>query len=66
MSRGHETGMDFEWQNRTGQIDVRSPFAQVSQNAQRFGTSTPSKQRRYMQQFWGDNLCVDDVADGDV
>lgn len=51
MSRGHETGMDFEWQNRTGQIDVRSPFAQVSQNAQRFGTSTPSKQRRYMQQF---------------
>ncbi|KAI5360754.1 Putative nucleus export protein Brl1/Brr6 [Septoria linicola] len=45
MSRGNEMGMDFEYQNKTGPLDARSPFAQLSQNAQRFGASTPSKQR---------------------
>ena len=49
MSRGNETGMDFEWNNKTGPMDVRSPFAQISQNAQRFGASTPSKQSMYIQ-----------------
>ncbi|KAF7185710.1 Nucleus export protein brr6 [Pseudocercospora fuligena] len=41
--RGNEMGMDFEWQNKTGAMDERSPFAQVSQNAQRL--NTPSKRR---------------------
>ncbi|EME77232.1 uncharacterized protein MYCFIDRAFT_42420 [Pseudocercospora fijiensis CIRAD86] len=41
--RGNEMGMDFEWQNRTGAMDERSPFAQISQNAQRF--DTPSRRR---------------------
>lgn len=45
MSRGNESGMDFEYQNKTGPLDARSPFAQLSQNTQRFGASTPSKQR---------------------
>lgn len=27
--------MDFEYQNKTGPLDARSPFAQLSQNAQR-------------------------------
>lgn len=37
--------MDFEFQNGTGQIDARSPFAQVSMNAQRFppNTNSPNK-----------------------
>ncbi|KAM3420984.1 hypothetical protein BST61_g1412 [Cercospora zeina] len=45
MSRGNESGMDFEYQNKTGPLDARSPFAQLSQNTQRFGAGTPSKQR---------------------
>lgn len=28
--------MDFEYQNGTGPMDGRSPFAQLSQNAQRY------------------------------
>lgn len=37
--------MEFEFQNGTGPLDGRSPFAQVSSNAQRFptGTNTTSK-----------------------
>ncbi|GAB7364580.1 hypothetical protein MBLNU230_g5387t1 [Neophaeotheca triangularis] len=31
----HESPMDFEYQNGTGPMDGRSPFAQLSQNAQR-------------------------------
>ena len=42
--RGNEMGMDFEFTNRTGPLDARSPFAQLSQNAQRFGT--PGKKRK--------------------
>jgi hypothetical protein len=34
--------MDFSWDNNTGPIDGRSPFAQVSSNAQRL-PSSPSK-----------------------
>ncbi|KAF2209618.1 hypothetical protein CERZMDRAFT_46938 [Cercospora zeae-maydis SCOH1-5] len=45
MSRGNESGMDFEYQNKTGPINVLSPFAQFSQNTQRFDAGTPSKQR---------------------
>ena len=37
MSRyTHESPMDFEFQNGTGPMDARSPFAQISQNSQRF------------------------------
>lgn len=35
--------MDFEFQNGTGNVDQRSPFVQVSNNAQRFGTPFGSK-----------------------
>jgi hypothetical protein len=34
--RYHETPMDFEYQNGTGPMDAKSPFAAVSMNAQRF------------------------------
>ena len=44
MSRyGNEVPMDFEWGNGTGALDGRSPFAQVSSNAQRFPPSSPVK-----------------------
>ncbi|RMY01464.1 hypothetical protein D0868_08475 [Hortaea werneckii] len=47
MSRGiHETPMDFEYYNGTGPIDGRSPFAQVSQNQQRFPPSMSSTKKR--------------------
>jgi hypothetical protein len=39
--RYHETPMDFEYQNGTGPMDAKSPFAAVSMNAQRF-PATPS------------------------
>ncbi|KAK3118007.1 hypothetical protein LTR53_000043 [Teratosphaeriaceae sp. CCFEE 6253] len=47
MSRyAHESPMDFEFQNGTGPMDGRSPFAQfASQNAQRFVPS--SRKRNY-------------------
>ncbi|GAM90534.1 hypothetical protein ANO11243_085780 [Dothideomycetidae sp. 11243] len=38
--RTHEAPMDFEYQNGTGPIDIRSPFAQVSGNHQRTFAST--------------------------
>ncbi|KAK5169538.1 uncharacterized protein LTR77_005514 [Saxophila tyrrhenica] len=41
-----ETPMDFEWGNGTGAVDARSPFAQVSSNAQRFPASPPKKSER--------------------
>lgn len=37
--------MDFEFQNGTGPIDGRSPFAQVSQNTQRFPPASANKKR---------------------
>ncbi|EMC92586.1 hypothetical protein BAUCODRAFT_26965 [Baudoinia panamericana UAMH 10762] len=44
MSRyHHESPMDFEFQNGTGPLDGRSPFAQISQNPQRF---PPSSKKR--------------------
>ncbi|CAK3819326.1 Nucleus export brr6 [Lecanosticta acicola] len=42
--RGHESGMDFEWQNGAGAMDSRSPFAQLSRNTQRY-PGTPSGKR---------------------
>jgi hypothetical protein len=39
--RYHETPMDFEYQNGTGPMDAKSPFAAVSMNAQRFNPATP-------------------------
>ncbi|KAF2724570.1 hypothetical protein K431DRAFT_281999 [Polychaeton citri CBS 116435] len=33
--RTHESPMDFEYSNGTGPLDLRSPFAQLSQNSQR-------------------------------
>ncbi|KAH9844835.1 Di-sulfide bridge nucleocytoplasmic transport domain [Teratosphaeria destructans] len=41
--RNHETPMDFEFQNGTGPIDSRSPFALLSQNAQRFPASSKKR-----------------------
>lgn len=49
MSRyTHESPMDFQFENGTGPVDGRSPFAQVSANSQRFPTtSSPSKKSEY-------------------
>jgi len=48
MSRNTgESPMDFEWGNGTGAIDGRSPFAQVSSNAQRFPQSASKKSEQY-------------------
>lgn len=44
MSRGNEMGMDFEYQNRTGPLDAKSPFAQYANQPQR-SFATPSKRR---------------------
>ncbi|KAK4493916.1 hypothetical protein PRZ48_015102 [Zasmidium cellare] len=46
--RGNEMGMDYEWQNKHGPMDSRSPFAQLSQNPQRFPipAQTPGGKRR--------------------
>ncbi|KAK5118129.1 hypothetical protein LTR62_004176 [Meristemomyces frigidus] len=41
--RTHESPMDFEYSNGTGPIDGRSPFAHISQNAQRFPPSNTKK-----------------------
>ncbi|KAI7431472.1 hypothetical protein KC368_g16081, partial [Hortaea werneckii] len=52
MSRGiHETPMDFEYYNGTGPIDGRSPFAQVSQNQQRFPPSMSSNKKHSYRGF---------------
>ncbi|SMR48135.1 unnamed protein product [Zymoseptoria tritici ST99CH_1E4] len=32
--RGNESGMDFEYQNRTGPLDMQSPFAKLAQQHQ--------------------------------
>lgn len=48
MSRGNESAMEFEYENKTGPVDGRSPFMQYSQNPgafRGFGTATPSKKR---------------------
>lgn len=50
MSRyTNESPMDFEFQNGTGPLDGRSPFAQVSANSQRFpsGMCSPSKKSKH-------------------
>lgn len=45
--RSNEGPMDFEYQNGTGPIDARSPFAQISLNQQRAGNSAqPSTKKR--------------------
>lgn len=38
--------MDFEFQNGTGPLDGRSPFAQISQNTQRFPPSLNATKKR--------------------
>ena len=43
---GHESPMDFEFQNGTGPLDGRSPFAQISQNAQRFPPNLNATKKR--------------------
>ena len=40
--RTHAGPMDFEYQNGTGPLDERSPFAQVSRNSQRNNSSSSS------------------------
>lgn len=49
--RTHEGPMDFEYQNGTGPMDGRSPFAQISMNQQRStngGGSDNSAKKRGM------------------
>lgn len=44
--RSHEGPMDFEYQNGTGPMDARSPFAQLSMNQQRAtGTAATGRKR---------------------
>jgi len=56
--RTHESPMDFEYQNGTGPMDSRSPFAQISMNAQRQGNGTdgPAKKRGMSRSYTG-TLC---------
>ena len=46
------TPMDFEFQNGTGPMDSRSPFANVSANPQRYppGMSSPSKNSEHVKE----------------
>jgi hypothetical protein len=46
--RGNEMGMDFEYENRTGPMDSRSPFARVAHNAQRLPPSNMNRKRTWM------------------
>lgn len=63
--RGNESGMDFEWNNRTGPMDGRSPFAHVSQNAQRFPAGTPSGKSK-LRATWLDRSTASKCVDKDV
>lgn len=47
--RGNESGMDFQYDNRTGPMDGRSPFAQVAHNAQRFPQGGIARKRMLQQ-----------------
>lgn len=51
--RYHETPMDFEYQNGTGPLDARSPFAAVSMNSQRFpGTPGIGNRKSVFSSLW--------------
>lgn len=43
--RGNEMGMDFEYENRTGPMDGRSPFARLAHNVQRPPTAGMTRKR---------------------
>lgn len=43
--RGNEMGMDFEYENSTGPIDARSPFARLAHNVQRPPASGMARKR---------------------
>ncbi|KAL1589222.1 hypothetical protein WHR41_02255 [Cladosporium halotolerans] len=49
--RYHESPMDFEYQNGTGPLDARSPFAAVSMNSQRFPATPGAGRKRDMNAF---------------
>ncbi|KAK4541175.1 hypothetical protein LTR36_008249 [Oleoguttula mirabilis] len=51
MSRYTHSGMDFQYDNGTGPVDVRSPFATLSQNAQRFPPATSNTKKRSYSAF---------------
>ncbi|KAG9532178.1 hypothetical protein KCU93_g1339, partial [Aureobasidium melanogenum] len=46
-NRMHATPMDFQYENGTGPLDERSPFAQVGRNSQRNNVNTNDKKRSY-------------------
>lgn len=50
--RGNEAGMDFEFDNKTGPMDARSPFASVGHNAQRFPQSNMDWKRMLLQRMY--------------
>lgn len=57
MSRHtHASPMDFKYENGTGPLDSRSPFAQISQNAQRPAPNMSTKKR--------ERNCADDGMQG--
>lgn len=60
--------MDFEYQNGTGPIDARSPFAAVSMNSQRFPPGTPGAARKSVFSFGRSkekNITADGSPKGD-
>ena len=44
-NRMHATPMDLQYENGTGPLDERSPFAQVGRNSQRNNVNTNDKKR---------------------
>ena len=63
MSRGiHESPMDFEFQNGTGPMDGRSPFAQLSQNTQRFPMSEAKKREQTQDVEMSDAVALTSMA----
>lgn len=47
--RTHESPMDFEYQNGTGPMDGRSPFAQISMNTRNTAANNNNDKKRM---FW--------------
>jgi len=50
--------MDFSYENGTGPIDARSPFAQLSQNAQRFPPTPSQTNTNTKKSRWTNMTCA--------
>jgi hypothetical protein len=48
-SRGNESGMDFEYENRTGPLDMQSPFAKLAQNQRSTAKEAQSRKRKLVE-----------------